>query len=70
METQQITVTEALERTIRTLEGIMIPAGLAEQIGRPILGCVGNLRQCIEALNRPAEPEMELIPEEEEPLNG
>lgn len=71
METKQITVTEALERTIRTLEGIMIPAGLSEQIGKPILGCIGNIQQCIDAMNRPAEPEPEMgmIPEDGE-LNG
>lgn len=47
-------VTEVLQITAEALSEIQIPARLAEQVGKPILGCIGNLRLCMEALERPA----------------
>ena len=47
-------VTEVLQITAETLSEIQIPARLAEQIGKPILGCIGNLRLCIDALEKAA----------------
>lgn len=45
-------IREVLEISIGVLRGIQIPVDLAEQVGQPVLGVIGNLRLCIEALEK------------------
>ena len=45
-----MTLLEVLEETIKILNKIEVPISMAEQIARPILGCVSNLNECVRAL--------------------
>ena len=45
-------VKEVLEITINTLNSICIPVGLMQAIGEPIAASVGNLKACIEAIEK------------------
>ena len=58
---EEITVTEALERIVGTLEEINVPVKYALQIARPLSDAVSRLRDCIAAMQAPAEeaPEKE-----------
>ena len=43
---------EVLEISADVLRGIQIPVELAEQVGKPVLGVISNLRLCADALRR------------------
>lgn len=45
-------VKEALEITVNTLSAICVPVGLMQVIGEPIATAIGNLRACIDAIDR------------------
>lgn len=47
-----MTIKEVLELVIDDLRKINVPVGLMEQIGLPINQSIGNLKACIEAINR------------------
>lgn len=49
---EQITVAEALERTISLLNGIGITIEEMERIGKPIACAVANIRVCLNAMNQ------------------
>lgn len=49
-------VLEVLGVTVDVLRGIQIPVELAEQVGRPVLGAIGNLRLCMNALSQQKTP--------------
>lgn len=66
-EKKQWTVPEVLEKTVEILKDISIPISLAEQVGRPVLACIGNLNACIETFTRNAQQPQQ--PEEPEPDN-
>ena len=48
-ESKKYTVEEVLQITIDILSRIMVPAVYAEQIGKPILLAIGNLKECAKA---------------------
>ncbi len=50
MET--MTVKEALQITVNLLGNIAVPRSLNAQIGVPIDQAIGNLQQCIEAIEK------------------
>ena len=52
-----MTIKEVLEITINNLNGISVPRWLNQQIGIPIDNAIANLQLCLDAMNRPAEPE-------------
>lgn len=58
-----MTVKEVLEITVNNLNGISVPRWLNQQIGVPIDNAIANLQLCIEAMNRPAEPDKEGNPD-------
>jgi len=45
-----MTLLEVLEETIKILNKIEVPISMAEQIARPVLGCISNLNECVRAL--------------------
>ena len=47
---------EVLEISADVLRGIQIPVELAEQVGKPVLGVIGNLRLCMNALSQQKTP--------------
>lgn len=47
-----MTLTQALEETIRLLEEINAPVKYTEEIIRPIWMAVGNIRVCLDAIRR------------------
>lgn len=47
-----MSIREVLELVINDLNGINVPVGLMEQIGLPINQSIGNLKACVEAINR------------------
>ena len=49
MET--LTVRQVLDIVTGTLENISVPRKLNEQIGVPIDHCIGNLRECMRAID-------------------
>ena len=49
MET--MTVKEALEATVRILNGIEVPVGYMQKIGIPIANAAGNIIECIRAMD-------------------
>jgi hypothetical protein len=49
---QNMTKEDVIRVTILTLNNIMVPAGMSEQIGMPILGAVKNLRIVEEMIKR------------------
>ncbi len=44
-------VKQVLAITMNVLRGIQIPVELAQQVGMPVLGAMGNIRLCLEALD-------------------
>lgn len=46
-----MTVKEALEHTINTLNGVCVPMALMQTIGEPIATAIGNMRACIDAID-------------------
>ncbi len=56
-------VLEVLEISVDVLRGIQIPVELAEQVGKPVLGVIGNLRLCMDALRARTEPAAEDLTE-------
>lgn len=46
----RMTVKEVLGATAQLLEGICVPAGLAESIGLPVCNAAKNLRACLQAI--------------------
>lgn len=59
---ETISMEEALERIVQTLEEINVPVKYALQIARPLNEAVGRLYDCIAALK---EPERQEDPEAE-----
>lgn len=57
MEDGNIRVEDALRMIADNLCGIMVPAGLTEQIGIPIISAVKSLRECVRAMQAPNRPE-------------
>lgn len=55
MEERQYTIEEVLELTVKQLYAISVPVELIEQIGMPISMAIGNLKNCLEAMNRQKE---------------
>ena len=47
-------IMEVLEISVDVLRGIQIPVELAEQVGKPVLGVIGNLRLCMDAIAKGA----------------
>lgn len=66
MEQQTLTIKQVLEITTRNLEGINVPVSMIQQIGIPLMNSIGNLRQCINAIGEPIEPQEEVSEESEE----
>ncbi len=67
MET--MTVNEVLAITIRNLQNILVPAGLTNEIAIPLSQNIGNLQECLIALQsntgmKPKDGTPEEIPEE------
>ena len=52
---EEISVKEALERIVRSLEEINVPVKYALQIARPLNDAVAHLYDCIAAMAEPAE---------------
>lgn len=52
-----LTVEEAIETVIRTLEDINVPIRYADEIARPISGAVGLLKSCQVAIQGTGNPE-------------
>lgn len=52
-----MTLKEAMQTTVDILQGINIPVGLIPQIGEPIAVAIGNLRACIDGINKMEEQE-------------
>ena len=48
----QMTVRQVLEATIGILENVRVPVSQIEETGTPIRMAVGNLRICIEAMDK------------------
>ena len=46
----RMTVKEVLGATAQLLEGICVPASLAESIGLPVCNAAKNLRACLQAI--------------------
>lgn len=61
---QKLTIEQVLDITIRMLGDIRIPGSMIEEIGIPISRAIGNLNECVKALNDASEPE----PEPEDPM--
>lgn len=55
MEERQYTIEEVLEMTVKQLYAISVPVELIEQIGMPISMAIGNLKNCLDAMNRQKE---------------
>lgn len=49
---RQYTIEEVLEMTIRQLYEVRVPVELIEPIGMPISMAIGNLKSCLEAMNK------------------
>ena len=49
---RQYTVEEVLEMTVRKLYAISVPVELIEPVGMPISMAIGNLKSCLEAMNK------------------
>lgn len=47
-----MTVREVLQMTIQGLNGVCVPVGLMESVGKPIQNAVLNMEACIEAIDR------------------
>jgi len=60
----KLTIEQVLGMTIQLLGDIRIPGSMIEDIGIPISRAMGNLTECIKALQTPPEPE----PEPEDPM--
>jgi len=45
-----MTIKEVLRCTVDILSGISVPAGLVEQIGIPVFQSIGNLNECLRAI--------------------
>ena len=54
METR-MTVQEALEETVRMLEGVKVPISQMEEIGFPVARAVSNIKLCLEAMTQQQE---------------
>lgn len=50
MEGKTMTVADVLKVTVEMLSGVMVPAGLSEQIGVPIQHSIRNLQECVRAI--------------------
>lgn len=60
MEAKKYTAEEIVQITINNLSGILVPAGLTEQIGIPIAQCISNLnvlRQMMQEAPKGEEPD-------------
>ena len=49
---EEISIAELLKRTAAIISDLEIPVKLADQIARPLYVALGNLNQCIEALEK------------------
>lgn len=46
-----MTLKEVLKDAVRTLEGVRVPAGLAEDIALPVFAVIQNLNRCVDAMD-------------------
>ena len=60
-----LTIKEVLEITVNQLGTISVPVALHEQIGVPVARAMGNLQECLKAINN-AENAGEEDPDERE----
>ena len=49
---EEISIAELLKRTAAIIGDLEIPVKLADQLARPLYVALGNLNQCIEALEK------------------
>lgn len=49
---EKITIREALEMIANGLAQIQVPAGMTEQIARPISSAINGLRECVIAIDQ------------------
>lgn len=68
MET--MTVKEVLQITVNLLGNISVPRKLNEQIGVPIDHCIGNLRECMRAMDAAEAQKAAEEPEEKTGANS
>lgn len=64
MANESMTIQQALSITVELLKGIMVPAEYAESIGLPISRSIGNLKECINAIDSQIEAMMKEQKEE------
>lgn len=48
---EKVTIREALEITAGILERITIPISMMDDVGMPVRSAIGNLRECIRAID-------------------
>ena len=64
---ETMTVKQVLEITVKILNEIEIPVSMMEKVGAPVMGAIGNLKQCIEAVEEAEQKAREQQGKQEDP---